>query len=100
MKETNDAEIDQEVASSRFVLLDVYAPWCGPCRAMQPMLEEFDRTHPNVLVLKINGDENPVTMQRHRVRGYPTLVFFRDGQPAGTYTGNPGSLAGLEQLLV
>jgi hypothetical protein len=63
------------------------------------MLDAFDKTHPNVLVLKINGDENPLTMQRHRVRGYPTLVLFRRGEVAGTYTGNPGSLAGLEQLL-
>jgi thioredoxin 1 len=99
LRESSDATVGQDIQSAPHVLLDVYAPWCGPCKAMTPMLEEFDRTHPDVAVIKINGDENPATMQTYGVSAYPTLILFRDGQFVGNYVGNPGSLAGLEQLL-
>jgi thioredoxin 2 len=70
------------------VVVDFYADWCGPCRMMAPMLDEFARERAGeVLVLKLNTDQNPVTPQRFGIRGIPTLIAFSGGQETGRNVG-------------
>jgi thioredoxin 2 len=70
------------------VVVDFYADWCGPCRMMAPTLDEFARQYAGqVLVVKLNTDQNPVTPQRFGIRGIPTLIVFRDGAETGRNVG-------------
>ena len=76
-----DATFDAELASPSPVLVDLWAPWCGPCKAMAPTLQELARDLAGQLkVVKVNVDQNPATQARFQVKGIPTLLLFRDGQ--------------------
>ncbi len=69
------------------VLVEFYAAWCGPCRAMAPTLEDFARETPRVRVVKVDVDENPKLAARYGVKSLPSLVVFRDGRPVVKYAG-------------
>jgi thioredoxin len=67
--------------SSVPVVVDVYADWCGPCRALAPLLERLAETYASrVKLLKVNIDEDPEVAEVYRVQGVPTLLVFKDGQ--------------------
>jgi thioredoxin 1 len=75
--------------SSRPVLVDYWAEWCGPCRMIGPLVEESAAEYADRLtVAKLNVDENPATAARYRVRGIPTLMIFKDGQPVAMHVGS------------
>ena len=83
-----DATFDAELASPAPVLVDLWAPWCGPCRKMAPALEGLARDFAGRLkVVKVNVDENPATKARFKVRGIPALLLFRGGELVERMTG-------------
>ena len=76
-----DATFDLEAASTATVLVDLWAPWCGPCRFVGPILEELTREFAGRLkVVKVNVDENPALAQRYEATSIPTLVVLKGGR--------------------
>jgi thioredoxin 1 len=77
-----DANFDQEVLTSdKAVLIDFWAPWCAPCRAIAPLIDELAGEYAGRLkVVKINVDDNPETPARYGVRGIPNLLIIKSGQ--------------------
>lgn len=84
-----DASFTQDVlAASGTVLVDFWAPWCGPCKMIAPMLEDVAKEYAGkVTIAKINIDDNPNTPRQFGVRSIPTLVLFKDGEVVDTKVG-------------
>ncbi|MFC6591759.1 thioredoxin [Deinococcus lacus] len=78
----------QEQISSGLTLVDFWAPWCGPCRIIAPVLEELAGQYEGrVKIGKLNVDEHPMTQAQFRVMSIPTLILFKDGEPVDQIVG-------------
>ena len=87
--QVSDANFGEEVLSSKEpVLVDFWAEWCGPCRAIAPVLEELStELQGKVKIVKLNVDENPETASRYGVMSIPTLMIFKGGEMASRQVG-------------
>lgn len=84
-----DQDFEKEVMKSEIpVLVDFWAPWCGPCKAMNPIMEELEQEYAGkVKLVKINVDENIDAPGRYSVMSIPTFIIMKDGKVAGSFVG-------------
>jgi thioredoxin 1 len=88
LSEVTDASFQAEVIESETpVLVDFWAPWCGPCRVVAPVLEEIAAERPDLRIVKLNVDDNQRTAASFQVLSIPTMILFKDGQPVKTVIG-------------
>jgi thioredoxin 1 len=85
----SDSTFDQEVLkSAKPVLVDFFAEWCGPCKAMAPALEQVAEEMSGTLkVVKLDVDQNPTITNKYGIRAMPTLILFKNGEVAAQHTG-------------
>lgn len=87
--DVSDQTFESEVIKSSLpVLLDLWAPWCGPCRMVAPVIESLEAKYDGkVKFCRLNVDENPQTAAKYRIMSIPTLMFFKNGQAVDTVIG-------------
>ncbi len=85
--EFTDSNFNQETTQG-LALVDFWAPWCGPCRMVGPVIEELSKDYEGkIKVGKLNVDDNQETAMKYRVMSIPTVILFKDGQPVETMVG-------------
>lgn len=85
--EASDATFDTVTTENEWVLVDFWAPWCGPCKMIAPVLEQIAGERDNLTIAKVNVDNNQNSPGRFGVRGIPTLVLFHNGEPVDQHSG-------------
>ncbi|HXK55366.1 MAG: thioredoxin [Gammaproteobacteria bacterium] len=76
--ELNKDNFQETVTNSDFVIVDFWAPWCGPCRSFGPTYEKVSEDHPNIVFAKVNTEEEREIAQHFQIRSIPTLMIFRE----------------------
>lgn len=77
----NDVNFDEIVSSNYLVMVDVYAPWCKPCQAIMPLMDQLAAEYDGKIIIgKLNIDESPDSVLKYQVTNIPTFLFFKDGQ--------------------
>ena len=98
--EVTDTNFETEVLKSEIpVLVDFWAPWCGPCKMISPVLEEISEQHQGKIeIVKVNIDENLDVTRRYEVMSIPTLLLFKEGEPELRIIGARGKAQLLQEL--
>jgi len=78
--EITDGNITEILESNKITLVDFWAPWCGPCRMLGPIIDDLAKDNTDMVIGKINVDDNSQTAVKYGVRGIPTMIFFKDGE--------------------
>jgi thioredoxin 1 len=95
----SDADFDAKILAAKGQsVVEFGAPWCAPCKALEPTLKAIATERSAVKIYKIDADENPEAAERYGVRGLPTILFFKDGELVDRLVGNQ-SKANLEKVL-
>ena len=85
---SSNETFSSDVTKSTISVVDFWAPWCGPCRVIGPILEKYDANSDNdVNIIKVNVDEYPELAGSYNIRGIPTLLFMKDGNVIGQHVG-------------
>lgn len=84
--DAGDSDFDVVTKSAEWVLVDFWAPWCGPCKAIAPVLNSIAEER-DITIAKVNVDNHPAVSGRFGVRGIPYLLLFRNGEPVDNQTG-------------
>jgi thioredoxin 1 len=88
LNEVTDSNFQAEVIEAdQPVLVDFWAPWCGPCRVVGPILEEIASEKPDIKVVKLNTDENPQVAGNFQILSIPTMILFKNGAEVKRITG-------------
>ena len=87
IKEISSEEFEATVNSQNTVVIDFFATWCGPCKAMSRIAERYSEEHPDVLFAKVDVDKNPELAKRFGVMSIPTLVFMKNGEEDSRHVG-------------
>jgi thioredoxin 1 len=91
VKQVNDTDFDSVINSDLPALVDFWAPWCGPCKAIGPLVEDLAEEYDGkVNILKMNVDDNPATPGKFGIRAIPTLILFKGGEVVDQITGAVG----------
>ena len=99
VQQISDAEFDTTIKSAQPTLVDFWAPWCGPCKAIGPVVEELaDEYDGKVTIAKMNVDDNPITPGKFGIRAIPTLIIFKDGEVVDQITGAVGKTQLIELI--
>ena len=85
-KEFNESNFDSSIKSG-IAVVDFWAPWCGPCKMMTPVIEKVANDNPDLTVGKVNVDDCPTIAQKYNILSIPTLSIFKNGEPVGQTIG-------------
>lgn len=94
----NPDALREHILNADLALLDFWAPWCGPCRMMSPVLDALQANNPNLVIGKVNVDTNQELADTFGVRSIPTIILFKKGEVQGTLVGSK-SLERLQQFI-
>lgn len=85
--EITDGNITEVLGKNKITVIDFWAPWCGPCRMLGPIIDELATANTTMTIGKVNVDENSETAVKYGVRGIPTIIFFKDGEQVDKIVG-------------
>ena len=97
----DEAEFESKILQesvNKLIVVDFWAPWCGPCRMVAPVLEEIASENSNVVIAKMNTDENPNTASQHGIMSIPTMMIFKNGELVDRLVGALPKPAIMEKL--